>query len=225
MATQTKKTTVKIASKRAPRVKSEGNENEVTIRHGLFRYHRAFEDEVGNKRVKILHAERNETVFVNDEDYARGMEHGAFYTTGASRKKTVAEEQTRTDKNDQANADTNEEFDFDGASDEAILEYMERHDADEIIVKTQGIDDDLTTRVLGLEYMRTNGNPNPQIKDQLVDILGSNPEEDEDGNWVNEDKKAKVQTESEKQQSAARKGAGRKATGRSGGKSTGSKAN
>lgn len=223
MGTKTKVTLPKSYAKRAPRVKSEGNENEVTIRHGAFRYHRAFEDELGVKKVKILHAMRDETIFVNDEDYVRGMEHGAFFTNSASRVATTAERQNAKPKTE-PNAPTDDEMEFSKSTDEEILEYMERHDADEVIVKTQGEDLKLVEKVLGLEYMRTDGNPNPQIKDQLTDLLGSNPEEDADGNWVNEEKKTETLTETEAQQRAARKGAGRRRTARSGGKSTGSKA-
>lgn len=224
MATKTK-TTVKIPARTSsPGVKSDGHENEVTIRHGLFRYHRNFEDQfTGQKKTKILHAERNATVFVNDEDYARGMEHGAFFTSGKSAK-SVADVQNEK-KNKEPGTPDDSELDFSDCTDEQILEYMERHDADDIIVKTQGEDLKLVEKVLGLEYQRTDGNPNPQIKDQLTDLLGSNPEEDADGNWINEDKHAETRTEAQVQQAAARKGAGRRATGRSGGKSTGSKAN
>jgi hypothetical protein len=214
MATKTKGR--KSAQARA--TNDGANPHEVTIRHGLFRYHVVTKTATGQDSAMIRHAERGQTVFVNDEDYDRGMEYGAFieHDQAEQFKRAVAPAGHSKDPAGDA-SEGDDLIDFGSASDEEIQSYLERHTTDEIIVKTQGEDLKIVEKVLGIEYQITDGDPRPEIKDQLVDLLGENPEEDDEGNWVNE-----PELDEEKEGDAvkaetrkARRGAGRKATARS----------
>lgn len=211
--------------------KNDGTE--VVVRHGLFRYHVAGvdpytldENDKPKKIVLVKHANRGDTITVNDTDYARGMNDGAFFPAGTVLDGGPDPVYVPGEGNSGSNspkgepaADTQEDFEFAGKSDDEALEYMMRHDAETILAKASGVDLEVAETVLRLEYARTDGHPNQMLKDQLVDQLGENPEEDEHGNWVNEpaedDKPPAVQ-----EQAKARKGAGRKATSRSGGRNS-----
>lgn len=199
-----------VAKKTAAKKKT--NPHEVTIRHGIFRYHVVGENMVGEKTIQIRHAERGETIMVNDADYELGVEHGAFYMGEGEPSSPLGKP-----ANGEPGVDTtaDDELDFSEADDDQILDYMQRHTPDEIMVKTQGEDMAVVAKVLKLEYARSDGNPQPQVLAQLVDILGENPEEDAEGNWVNEPD-AEELTDAQKEQRRARQGAGRQGTTRSG---------
>lgn len=205
--------------------KKDKDLTEVVIRHGAFRYHEAGVDpylpddkgNLGRPIVMIKHAERGQTIFVNPTDYARGMNGGAFFPAG-----TIVGQGAEPDSigvTGEPKADEQEDFDFVTASDEEIDEYLQRHTPEDVLAKVSGEDLQVLEHVLSVEYARTDGHPNQMLKDQFVDLLGENPEEDEDGNWVNEPD-PEDKTEPQKQQASARKGKGRAATARSGGRNS-----
>lgn len=202
------------------------NTHEVVIRHALFRYHNIKKSATGKEEIHIKHAERGATIMVNDDDYDRGVEGGAFFMgqPEVDIKSAMGGLQTLEDRirESQQGAGGNldgdpskndDEFDFEKASDEELTDFMQRNDPDVIIVKTQGTDDALIKRVLGVEYQITDGDPRPEIKNVLVDLLGTNPEEDADGKWLNE---PEVEEDSPKaQQRKARRATGTRKTARS----------
>lgn len=215
--------------------KTKTEKHEVVVRHALFRYDVAKKTASGKDDVLIKHAERNARIWVNDDDYDRGVEHGAFFmgqpevsisdAMGGLRtlEQHIADSTGGTATTEADPSKNDDEFDFAKEDDESVTDFLKRHDPDVIIVKSQGTDDALLKRILSLEYLSTDGDPRPELKNVLVDLIGNNPEEDEHGNWVNEPKiedpadgeDPKNEDEQKKAVRVRRSGAGRAKTARS----------
>lgn len=201
----------------APATKKKAEkEFEVKIRHGLFRYHKAIEQPSGLMAEGILKAQRGDVVTITASDYDRGMAHQAFFpSVDSNEDDSVGIPQPRTLETDASAGD--DAFDFKTASDEELSAFLQRADVDTIIAKCQGDDDALMARVLAVEYQNTDGAPRPELSRVLVDLLGENPEEDDDGNWINEPEldEANEEHAAKIEQRQARKAAGRAKTTRS----------
>lgn len=196
--------------------------HDVVIRHAEFRYHIVEDSPTGATNTAIHHASRGQQITVNDEDYDRGVKYGAFFDpkrvkdgdiTAMSGLETLEQRNARlsgtNSRGDTDSAADDDAFDPAKADDDELLAFMARTTPDILLAKVSGEDEEVLERVLRLEYQRTDGEPAPEIVRVISDLLGKNPEEDEDGNWVNQPDEDEVE-EPVKQQRKARTGARRK---------------
>lgn len=130
---------------------------EVTIRHRAF----AYSVEVADGVTREVLARRGETVNVSDEDYARGLETGAFVPD--------------------ADDPQNSELDLATASIQELAEWIseDKPKVQEVVDAAEG-DADVASRLLDAENLVTGNQPRAGVLKGLTAVISGESEDDGD---------------------------------------------